>query len=108
MDCHERAFTGLQNALTSSPVLLLPDYGRPFMLYTDASDYATSGILEQDDALGHSHPVAFYSKSLQLAERNYEIYNKELLAIIYALRHFRHYLQGNKHITHVFSDHTNL
>ena len=56
----DTAFTGLQDTLTSSPVLLLPDYGRPFMLYTDASDYATSAILEQDDALGRSHPVAYY------------------------------------------------
>jgi hypothetical protein len=85
MDCHEHTFIGLQHALTSSPVLLLPDYNHPFMLYTDASNYATSAILEQDDALGCSHPVAFYSKSLQLAKHNYEIYNKELLAIIHAL-----------------------
>src|SRR5205807_4430476 len=91
-DCHERAFTGLQHALTSSPVLLLPDYSCPFTLYTDASDYATSAILEQDDALGRSYLVAFYSKSLQLAERNYEIHDKKLLAIIHAIRHFHHYL----------------
>src|SRR5205807_6996584 len=77
-ECHEHAFTGLQNALTSSPVLLLPDYIRPFTLYTNASDYATSAILEQDDALRCSHLVAFYSKSLQPAECNYEIYDKEL------------------------------
>jgi hypothetical protein len=105
---HERAFTRLQTALTSSPVLLLLDYIRPFTLYTDASDYATSAILEQDDALGQSHPVAFYSKSLQPAEWNYEIHDKELLAIIHALRHFCHYLQGNEHTTRVFSDHANL
>jgi hypothetical protein len=55
------------------------------MLYTNASDYATSAILEQDDALRHSHPVAFYSKSLQPAKRNYKIHDKELLAIIHAL-----------------------
>ena len=88
----DTAFTGLQDALTSSPVLLLPNYGRPFTLYTDASDYATSAILEQDDALGRSHPVAYYSKSLQPTERNYEIHDKELLAIIHGLKHFRHYL----------------
>jgi hypothetical protein len=108
MNHHECAFTELQHALTSSPVLLLPDYGRPFMLYTDASDYATSAILEQDDALRRSYLVAFYSKSLQLAERNYEIHDKELLAIIHALHHFRHYLQGNEHTTRVFSNHANL
>ena len=107
-DCHETSFTGLQDVLTSSPVLLLPDYGKPFTLYTDASDYATSAILEQDDALGWSHPVAFYSKSLQPAERNYEIHDKELLAIVHSLRHFWHYLQGNEYTTRVFSDHANL
>ena len=48
----DTAFMRLQDTLTSSPVLLLPNYGRPFTLYTDASDYATSTILEQDDALG--------------------------------------------------------
>jgi hypothetical protein len=78
------------------------------MLYTDASNYATSAILKQDDALGCSHPVTFYSKSLQLAKHNYKIHNKELLAIIHALQHFCHYLQGNKHITRVFLDHANL
>jgi hypothetical protein len=80
----------------------------PFTLYTDASDYTTSAILKQDNALEHSHLVAFYSKSLQLAEHNYKIHDKELLAIIHALCHFRHYLQGNEHTTRVFSDHANL
>ena len=96
---HKASFTGLQDVLTSSPVLLLPDYGKPFTLYTDASNYATSTILEQDDALGQSHPVAFYSKSLQPTERNYEIHDKELLAIVHSLCHFRHYLQGNEYTT---------
>ena len=108
MDHHEHAFIGLQHALTSSPVLLLPDYVCPFMLYMDASDYATSAILEQDNALGCLHLVAFYSKSLQPAEHNYKIHDKELLTIIHALHHFCHYLQGNEHTTRVFSDHTNL
>jgi len=102
------AFAALQNALMTSPVLLLPDYGKPFTLITDASNYAMGAILEQDDALGRSHPVAYYSKSLQPAEQNYEIHDKELLAIVQALKHFCHYLQGNVHQTHIFSDHTNL
>jgi len=88
----EAAFTGLQRTLTTSPVLILPDYDKAFTLITDASDYATGTILEQEDALGCSHPVAYYSKSLQPAERNYEIHDKELLAIIHALCHFCHYL----------------
>src|SRR5579863_3504057 len=73
-DAQENAFLGLQDTLTSSPVLLLPNYGKPFTLITDASDFAAGAILEQEDALGRSHPVAFFSKSLQLAERNYEIH----------------------------------
>jgi len=75
----EAAFTSLQHTLTTSPVLILPDYDKAFTLITDASDYATGAILEQENALGRSHPVAYYSKSLQLAERNYEIHDKELL-----------------------------
>jgi hypothetical protein len=74
----------------------------------DASDYTISAILKQDDALGCSHPVAFYSKSLQPAKHNYEIHDKELLAIIHAPCHFCHYLQGNEHTIRVFSNHVNL
>jgi len=104
----ENAFTALQQALTSALVLILPDYDKPFTLITDASNYATGSILEQDDTLGRLHPVAFYSKSLQPAEHNYKIHDKELLAIIHALKHFQHYLQGSAHQTKIFSDHTNL
>jgi len=84
----ENAFLQLQEALTSSPVLLLPDYEKPFMLIMDASNFAAGAILEQADALGQSHPVAFFLKSLQPAEQNYKIHDKELLAIILALKHF--------------------
>ncbi len=95
-------FTRRQHTLTTSPVLILPDYDQAFTLITNASDYATSAILEQEDAFGRSHPVAYYSKSLQPAKRNYEIHDKELLAIIFALRHFCHYLQGSPHVTKIF------
>jgi len=88
----EQAFHSLQTALTTAPVLLLPNYGKPFTLIIDASDYATGAILEQEDAIGCLHPVAYFSKSLQPAERNYEIHDKELLAIIHSLKHFHHYL----------------
>ena len=60
----ENAFLRLQDTLTSSPVLLLPDYGKPFTLIMDASNFTAGTILEQEDALGWSHPVAFFSKSL--------------------------------------------
>jgi len=104
----EQAFCKLQSALTLAPVLILPDYEKPFTLITDASDYATGSILEQEDAFGCSHPVAYFSKPLQPTEHNYEIHDKELLTIIHSLKHFCHYLQGNKHHMKIFSDHANL
>ena len=103
----ETAFTTLQRLLTSSPVLLLPDYDKPFTLTTDASDYATGAILEQTDAR-RLHPMAYYSKSLQPAKWNYKIHDKELLRVVRGLWAFHHYLQGNAHTTQVISDHTNL
>jgi hypothetical protein len=87
---------------------MLPDHEKPFTLITDTSDYATRAILEQNNALGRSHPIAYFSKSLQLVERNYEIHDKELLAIIHTLKHFRHYIQGSPHETQILSDHANL
>ena len=82
------AFQALIQAFTTAPVLALPDHSKPFRLITDASDFATGVILEQPDALNRWHPVAYHSKSLQPAERNYEIHDKELLAIIRALEIF--------------------
>ena len=102
------AFETLRQTMITSPVLMLPDHEKPFTLITDASDYTTGAILEQKDALGRSHPIAYFSKSLQPAERNYEIHDKELLAIIHALKHFRHYIQGSPHVTTILSDHANL
>jgi len=87
---------------------MLPDYEKQFMLITNASDYATGAILERRDALGRSHPIAYFSKLLQPVERNYEIHDKELLAIIHTLKHFWHYIQGSPHMTTILSDHANL
>jgi hypothetical protein len=54
------------------------------------------------------HPVAYYSKSMNDAERNYEIYDKELLAVIRALEEWRHYIQGATHPVEIWTDHKNL
>ena len=105
---HDRAFQALIHAFTTAPVLALPDHSKPFRLITDASDFATGAILEQPDALNRWHPVAYHSKSLQPAERNYEIHDKELLAIVLALDVFRHYLEGRDDTLEVWSDHVNL
>jgi hypothetical protein len=102
------AFKTLRTTMITLPVLMLPNHEKPFTLITDASDYAAGAILEQKDTFGRSHPIAYFSKLLQLAERNYEIHDKELLAIIHALKHFHHYIQGSPHMTTILSDHANL
>ena len=76
-------------------MLLRPQQDQPFVLVTDASDFAVGASLEQADETGHRRPVAFFSHSLSPAERNYETYERELLAIVLALRTWRHYLEGS-------------
>ena len=87
-DAQEKVFRTLITAFTIAPVLALPDHTKPFRLIMDASAFATGAILEQPDAFNWWHPVAYYSKSLQPAKRNYEIHDLELLAIIRALETF--------------------
>ena len=80
----------------TAPILRIPDDENPFRLSTDASDFATGMVLSQLDPVDNLfHSVAFYSKSLNVHERNYEIYDKELLAILQALKEYRHYLEGH-------------
>lgn len=77
-------------------------------MITDASDFATGAILEQPDALNRWHLVAYHSKSLQPAECNYKIHDKELLAIVHALQVFHHYLEGREDPIEIICDHGNL
>ena len=104
----QQAFDVLKQAFTSAPILVMADMSRPFILEADASDYATGAVLSQRQPNGEIHPVAFYSKTLNSAERNYDIYDKELLAIIRALDEWRHYLEGGEHPIDIISDHKNL
>ena len=69
---------------------------------------ATGAVLTQLDSNGDQHPVAFMSKTFTDTERKYEIYDRELLGIIRALKEWRHYIQGSGHTTVIFSDHKNL
>ena len=86
----------------------MPDHTKPFQIETDASKYATGAVLTQLDSNGDRHPISFISKTLSPAERNYEIYDRELLAIIRALEEWRHSIQGSAHTTTILSDHKNL
>ena len=106
-DC-QKAFDELKKRFTEEPVLMMPDHTKPFQIETDASKYATGAVLTQTDPNGDRHPVSFISKTFSPPERNYEIYDRELLAIIRALEEWRHYIQGSPHTTVVLSDHKNL
>ncbi|GLB45948.1 putative retrotransposable element tf2 155 kda protein type 1-like [Lyophyllum shimeji] len=103
------AFDSLKHAITSKPVLIFPDDDRPFRVEADSSDFATGAVLSQQSPEDEKwHPVAFYSKSLNAVERNYEIHDKEMLAIIRALEEWRHFLEGARHKVEIYTDHKNL
>ena len=105
----QTAFEALKEAFTTAPILRIPDDVNPFRLSTDASDFAIGSVLSQLDPTDNLwHPVAFHSKSLNVHERNYEIYDKEMLAIIRALEEYRHYLEGHPERFEIWSDHLNL
>jgi len=82
---HTKAFETLKTAFTQAPILAHFNPDNPIVVETDASDYAIAAIISQispDD--GDIHPIAFYSRSMQPAELNYEFYDKELLAVFEA------------------------
>jgi hypothetical protein len=104
----QSAFDYLKTQFTSAPILGHADATQEFTLETDASDFAISGILSQRQADGELHPVAYYSRKMDPAERNYEIHDKELLAIIACLKEWRYLLIGAEHPTQIITDHKNL
>jgi hypothetical protein len=104
----QKAFDLLKKKFTEEPVLMMPDPDRPFQIESDASKYASGAVLTQTDSAGRRHPVCFLSKTFNPTERRYEIYDRELLGIIRALREWRHYLYGSPHQVLIYSDHLNL
>ena len=104
----QQAFDALKAEFRKAPMLVYPDPEKRFFVEADASDFATGGVLSQIGPDGLKHPVAFYSKSLAPAERNYDIFDKELLAIMRILGEWRHHLEGSRHKVVVLTDHKNL
>ena len=90
----EEAFKELKKRFTEEPVLAAPDIDKKMRMEVDASDYATGGVLSMEYGDGLWRLVAFLSKSLNETERNYEIHDKEMLAIIRGLEAWRHLLEG--------------
>ncbi len=104
----QTAFEELKQQVTAAPVLKHFDSTREAILETDSSNYVNGEVLSQYDDEGILHPVAFYSKNMVPAECNYEIYDKELLAIIRCLKHWRPELECTDISVKIFTDHLNL
>ena len=102
----QQSFDELKAKLTTAPVLAYPDYSKPFILDTDASDFGIGVVLLQKDNDGHERVVAFASRSLSKAERRYCVTRQELLAVIVFTQHFCPYLLGREFTLH--TDHGSL
>ncbi len=103
------AFQKLQEAFCTAPILTHPDPQLPFVVEVDASTTGVGALLSQHHGEPpRLHPCAFFSRKLSPAERNYDIGNRELLAIKLALEEWRHWLEGAQHSFSVITDHKNL
>ena len=90
------AFDTIKDLVTTSPILAYFDHSKRSYVEVDSSDYVHGGVLLQPNNKGILYPVAFFSRKLLLAECNYEIYNKELLAIVSTFEHQRPELKGTE------------
>jgi len=104
----KKAFRELKERFTKELVLAAPDIDKKIRIEVDASDYVTGGVLSIECEDGLWRPVAFLSKSLNEIERNYEIHDKEMLAIIRGLEAWRHLLEGAQTKFEIWTDHKNL
>jgi len=104
----EKAFRQLKKRFTKELVLVAPDLDKKMRMEVDASDYAMKEVLSMECEDGKWRPVAFLSKSLNKTERNYEIYDKKMLAIIRGLENWRYLLEGAYFKFEIWMDHKNL
>jgi hypothetical protein len=106
-DC-KKAFKALRERLVAAPILAIFDPEREAVLETDASDYAIGACLTQKGDDGRIRPIAYYSRKMTGPELNYDIHDKELLAVVEAFKEWRVYLEGTKYPVQVYTDHKNL
>ena len=108
MERQEKVFKELKEQFTKEPVLAAPDIDKKMRMEVDASDYVMGYVLSMEGKDGLWRPVAFLSKSLNETERNYEIHDKEMLAIVRELEAWKHLLEGAQYKFKIWTDHKNL
>src|SRR5258708_6439092 len=104
----QQAFDVLKSAITSAPMLAFPSKSSPFHLECNASNFTTGAVLSQQQEDGLFHLIGFMSKSFSNTKRNYQIHDKEMLAIMCALEEWRHFLEGSNQKFEIHTDHKNL
>ena len=104
----DSARDAFNKAFTTAPVLTHWISDAPIIVETDASDYALGAILSIRTSDDEIHPVAFHSRTFTAPELNYDMHDKELLAIFDAFKVWRHYLEGSATPIDVVTDHKNL
>lgn len=97
----ERAFQDIKKLVAQETILAYPDWSKPFEVHSDASDYQLGAILSQD-----GKPLSFFSRKLTAPQKNYTTTEKELLAVVEGLKHFKNIIYG--YPVKVYSDHKNL
>lgn len=102
----QKSFETIKTLLTTAPILSNPDFTKKFYLHCDASNYGIGAVLVQLDKDGNEKPIAFMSKKLNTAQRNYSVTERECLAAIEAIKKFRCYLELQDF--EVVTDHSSL
>lgn len=106
-DC-DGAFNAAKSLLCSAPVLSAPNFSLPFKLEVDASATGTGAVLLQDGVGGVCHPVDYFSVKFKKHQLNYSTVEKETLAMLLALQHFRVYVESSSPAVTVYTDHNPL
>ena len=101
----EQSFEQLKQRLIEAPVLVFPNFEKEFLLETDASGKVLGAVLAQEQSDGSVYPIAYASRTLEPSEK-YGVTEVEALAVVWAVKHFQHYLYG--HCCHVYTDHEAL
>ena len=99
-----KAFNKLKNRLSTAPVLIPPDWSKPFEVHVDASNFTIGSVLSQKNEEGHDRPIYFSSRQLSGAEKNYSVTEREGLGMVYSVQKYRHYLLGYKFTFHIDHD----